>query len=368
MFNTNKKSVYLDVYHVYGNTHKRHRCTDKDFDVYNAVQDYQQELTAFFSSPDEGASLKHADENHFLALLLEKKRLSALGIRKIYKAWRTLSFRKNSAASIEYETMNGSNFGRFTETVQKEIVYFRKGSSTLSELKQEANESYHIRLEPRQDEPAVVKVLQHSEPVFSVKTHPLTPKIKFWRLLWFIISIPVILNLILLFTQHYLLFILLGLPLTLAAAIIYINLCIKEFRFRRDGQKPNPYSVIAPEVSEEEFLAVTGNVLTALHYASSTEDVARFVRCNIDPFIAKCQNIFDCELGKYLFLSCTAEESRQKVTYQRSATFYRYINNEAAADTHLVEVTFEKTGDQDWIITDIQMIPFQDEKEEKKWF
>lgn len=373
MFFTYRKktnSIYLDVYRVHGNEYKKRRCTDEDYAVYEAVQDYKQEITAFFSSADEGASLKHADENHFLALLLEKKRLSTLGIRKIYKTSRALSFRKNSPASILYETLGGNNFSRFTETVQKERVYFRKDASTISALEEEIEESYHIRLEPRPNEPTVVKVLQHGEPSYSVRMHPLTPQIKFWRLLWFMISIPVILNLILLFTEHYLLFILFGILLTIAATIIYINLCIKEFRFKRDVKKPNPYSEIAEDVSEEEFLAVTGNILTALHYASSTDDVAGLVRCNVDPFIAKCQDIFDCELGKYLFLSCTADESCQKVTYQRSAIFYRYINNEATADTHLVEVTFEKnnTASDDWMISDIQILPFQDEKEKKKWF
>lgn len=138
------------------------------------------------------------------------------------------------------------------------------------------------------------------------------------------------------------------------------------------------------------------------------EDVSFFVKCNIEPFLAQCKNIFDCGLGHFRIASFQSDSQYYYITFQRSVSFFRYIDNTAVGETHLVELelikkinasfksdyimsrcpsllcnepfdwlsgqTCPNCGEKpayeeyDWAVTNARIIPFKNKQEQNMWF
>lgn len=251
------------------------------------------------------------------------------------------------------------------------------------------------------------KVLQHNDSSFYAKPNPLAPKIKVWKTLWFIAFTLLILNFIFPLTGHWIIFLLLGIPVNLFAIISFVMLTIascKSAQTKRLQKK----AICESFTSMNEFLATTSNKIYSLHYADSPEDVSFFVKCNIEPFLAQCKNIFDCGLGHFRIASFRSDSQYYYITFQRSVSFFRYIDNTAVGETHLVELelikkinasfksdyimsrcpsllcnepfdwlsgqTCPNCGERpayeeyDWAVTNARIIPFKNKQEQNMWF
>lgn len=429
--------MYIDVSAIYKGQKQKVACNEDDYVIYDTVQKYKREFSERFQSASSLDPMKYSGREHAHCINLEQKRLAKLGLRKNCNSLRSLSFRKETPSHIIHETIGHYKMCRFTETIQKDIIYSYSDASTVARIERESLESYHVQSPTLiasgkyicpicgSEQPLKLletgcshcshitsadnlsaKVIQHAEPPFILRTSPLVKHIRFWRLLWIVLFSLGFINIIFMFIGPFWPFLLVFIPLSIIAAFAYMKLCIYEYKYLKDRQKPNPYFNLSADISLEEFFATTGNIITALHYADTIEDVVHFVRCDISDFLKETCTIFDCELGKYHFISCSSDENYHNVSFQRSAYFYRYENNEAVEHAHIVEISLQQKvttkfksdyvvshcpscnknydwfssptcpncgespiyEDYDWVVTAIKILPFKDGKEMKKWF
>ena len=83
------------------------------------------------------------------------------------------------------------------------------------------------------------------------------------------------------------------------------------------------------DFSEEEFIGSLDCKLKSIHYASTPQELAAFVKCDIAPFVKSYQNIINCEIGKISFKNYRVEGDFQYLD------IHREIEVLQDCDTHL---------------------------------
>ncbi len=84
-----------------------------------------------------------------------------------------------------------------------------------------------------------------------------------------------------------------------------------------------------PDFSEEDFIGSLDCKLKSIHYASTPQELAAFVKCDIAPFVKSYQNIINCETGKISFKNYRIEGDYQYLD------IHREIEVLQDCDTHL---------------------------------
>ena len=195
-------------------------------------------------------------------------------------------------------------------------------------------------------------------------------------------------------------------------ALLFIISMIQAFRYfiqnadKRQSIKTFNYLKKNPDFHIDELISSLGNKIKALYFAEKTEDVAAFTECNATGILTQFQDVFDCEFGKYSIRDFSSDLSFQFISIEQAVQILRYDSKHVSSETHIIKTDLKKKlgfkvkndynmsvcpscdkdfnrysaktcphcgqaqdyAEYDWIITDVKIVPFRNEKEKKKWF
>ena len=140
----------------------------------------------------------------------------------------------------------------------------------------------------------------------------------------------------------------LGLSLILAAAggvAIYFA-----FQIEIDANKNKPQATSIkyrlqdhnPGFSEEEFIGSLDCKLKAIHYASDPKELAAFVKCNIAPYVKSYRNIVNCETGRLSYKSYQIKGDYQYLELHREIKVMQDCGNHLRPASGVVKVRLAK--------------------------
>lgn len=97
-----------------------------------------------------------------------------------------------------------------------------------------------------------------------------------------------------------------------------------------------------PGFSEEEFVGALDCKLKSIHYASNAQELAAFVKCDVEPYVKAYQDIINCETGKLAYKEFRIEGNYQYVKIHRQIDIKRDCGNQLAHGEGIVAVTLAK--------------------------
>jgi len=97
-----------------------------------------------------------------------------------------------------------------------------------------------------------------------------------------------------------------------------------------------------PDFSEEEFIGSLDCKLKSIHYASTPQELAAFVKCDIAPFVKSYQNIVNCETGKISFKNYRVEGDFQYLDIHREIEVLQDCDSHLQPARGVVGVTLAK--------------------------
>lgn len=97
-----------------------------------------------------------------------------------------------------------------------------------------------------------------------------------------------------------------------------------------------------PDFSEEEFIGSLDCKLKSIHYASTPQELAAFVKCDIAPFVKSYQNIVNCETGKIAYKNYRIEGDFQYLDIHREIEVLQDCDTNLQPAQGVVGVTLAK--------------------------
>lgn len=348
---------------------------NKDDKMKKVLEAYKQELLCW--SQKEKAShenpMKHATQEHWYSLYLEKKRLESHNCQVQYAEYKHINRRplEDAETICSFYTDGKYMICKAGQTTRVQKNYIRN-NWVIGQEKQTYEMDYYIISSQNKDglyvcpgcgaEQSLDTLLDgcdyckskfdisaYEDKVMSVMKHNnmFETRVIYAQAPSSAIVLAVI-GTIGVFFGLMCALITLGLSLIFAVAgglAIYFA-----FKISMEANKDTPQSTAIkyrlqdhnPSFSEEEFIGSLDCKLKAIHYASDVKELTAFVKCDIRPFVESYQNIVNCETGKLSYKSYQIQGDYQYLELHREIKVMQDCGNYLKPASGIVKVKLAK--------------------------
>lgn len=100
-----------------------------------------------------------------------------------------------------------------------------------------------------------------------------------------------------------------------------------------------------PDFCEEEFIGSLDCKIKSIHYASNVGELSAFVKCDIEPYVKRYQDIINCEPGRIAYKWFEVKDGYQYLVIHREMHIMRDCNDHLKTARGVVKITLCKKAD-----------------------